>query len=226
MFSRLTILSISRTSASGSKGSDLAVVFDAPASCPGGLRPLLSDRAQGISAPCPASPVTIERPTSVRHSMFGPSSVGPTTTASADFRRPIPAPYDAGSTRQDSGSPRVKRVTFAPNTCRIYGRTFRVILGFGFLCPLAQMRTPLCVSCSSGRHFAYSFLQTPPRGDALAVRLTVPITRARRGLSPPSHRPDTIRPNRAAMALRAMPGAHKKGPRRFAPAGLHFGFFL
>jgi hypothetical protein len=48
-----------------------------------------------------------------------------------------------------------------------------------------------CASCTSGRHFAYSFLQTPPRDKALAVRLTVPITRVRRGLSPPSHRSDT-----------------------------------
>ena len=46
----------------------------------------------------------------------------------------------------------------------------------------------LCGSCSSGRGFAYSFLRTPPRGDALAVRLTVPVTRARRGLAPPSRR--------------------------------------
>ena len=49
----------------------------------------------------------------------------------------------------------------------------------------------ICGSCSSGRDFAYSFLQTPPRDDALAVRLTVPVTRVRRGLSPPSHRPTT-----------------------------------
>ena len=44
----------------------------------------------------------------------------------------------------------------------------------------------ICGSCSSGRDFAYSFLQTPPRGDALAVPLTVPVTRVRRGLPPPS----------------------------------------
>ncbi len=44
----------------------------------------------------------------------------------------------------------------------------------------------LCGSCSSGRDFAYSFLRTPPRGNALTVRLTVPVTRVRRGLPPPS----------------------------------------
>jgi hypothetical protein len=31
----------------------------------------------------------------------------------------------------------------------------------------------VCVWCSSGRSFAYSFLRAPPRGDALAVRLPV-----------------------------------------------------
>src|SRR5580704_17170177 len=69
----------------------------------------------------------------------------------------------------------------------------RVTSGFGFSCaPSPGCRRLVCASCTTGRHFAYSFLQTPPRDDALAVRLTVPITRVRRGLSPPSHRPDTI----------------------------------
>jgi hypothetical protein len=60
----------------------------------------------------------------------------------------------------------------------------------------------ICASCSSGRHFAYSFLQTSPRDDALAVRLTVPITRACKGLSPPSHRPDTIPAKRCSHTTR------------------------
>src|SRR5438045_489886 len=86
------------------------------------------------------------------------------------------------------------RATFMPCARRIYARTFRVISGFGPHGVLAQMRAPrmrrLSAACSSGRHFAYSFLQAPPRGECLtlAVRLTVPITRARRGLPPPSHR--------------------------------------
>jgi len=61
-----------------------------------------------------------------------------------------------------------------------------------------------CASCTSGRHFAYSFLQTPPHDDALAVRLTVPITKARRGLSPPSHRPDTT-PTKSRQSRRSAP---------------------
>jgi hypothetical protein len=74
--------------------------------------------------------------------MFGPSPMGSATMASADIRRPIPATFDAGSTRQSNGLPRVRRVTFVPDTCRIYGCTLRVILGFGFLGPLARMQTP------------------------------------------------------------------------------------
>ena len=46
--------------------------------------------------------------------------------------------------------------------------------------------------------------------DTLAVRLAVPITRACKGLSPPSHRPDTIPAKRCLAAPRAMPGAHEK----------------
>jgi len=73
---------------------------------------------------------------------FSPSPIGSATTASAVIRRPIPTPYSVGSTRQDDGLPRVRRVTFVPYTCRIYGCTLRVILGFGFGGPLARMQTP------------------------------------------------------------------------------------
>ena len=45
--------------------------------------------------------------------------------------------------------------------------------GFAVTCPLAP-DAPRLVSgfCSSPRDFALDFLQTPPRGDALALRLT------------------------------------------------------
>src|SRR5580704_4492875 len=74
MFSRLTIVAISRISAPGWESSGLAVVVDAPKSCSCGCRPLLSDRAPNFSVRSPASPRTIERPASVRRFMFGPSS--------------------------------------------------------------------------------------------------------------------------------------------------------
>jgi hypothetical protein len=200
------------------EGPSLAVVFDAPASYLGGFRPLLSERARSISASPSASPATIERSASVRRYLFSPSSVGPTNTASADFPHPIPTSCNAGCTRQSEGSPRVKRVTFVPSTCRIYACTLRVILGFGSVGPLARVQSPLCASCSSGRHFAYSFLQTPPCDDALAVRLAVPITRACKGLSPPSHRPATTPSKRPLAEPRAMPGAPTQNAPAFARA--------
>lgn len=54
----------------------------------------------------------------------------------------------------------------------------------------------VCASCSSGQSFVCSFLPTSPHDDAVAVQLTVPVTKARRDLSSP-------RP-------RDMPSAHKK----------------
>ena len=75
MFSRLKIASISLF-ASGLDTSEPTVMFDAPISCSRGFRPLPSERARSISAPSPASPVTLDSPPSVRRFMFGPSSTG------------------------------------------------------------------------------------------------------------------------------------------------------
>src|SRR5579871_1472341 len=92
MFSRLTIFSISRNSTSGWEGCGLAVAVDAPVPCSRGCRPLPSERAWRISAPSPASIVTIERPTSLRRLTFDPSSPGsrllrPLLTSAAPSRR-------------------------------------------------------------------------------------------------------------------------------------------
>jgi len=44
--------------------------------------------------------------------------------------------------------------------------------GFAVTCPLAPDASRLISDfCSSPRSFGFSFLQTPPRGDALAVSL-------------------------------------------------------
>ncbi len=56
----------------------------------------------------------------------------------------------------------------------------------------------ICASCSSGRHFALGFLQIPDRSGHPCRQLAVPTPRARRGLPPPSHRPDTIPAKRAS----------------------------
>ena len=63
--------------------------------------------------------------------------------ASADFLKPIASPLDKASPLgQASGSPGVRRVTFAPYTRRIYVPPIRVVSGFGSLCPLAPGDPP------------------------------------------------------------------------------------
>lgn len=85
--------------------------------------------------------------------------------ASADFCRPVPTPCDAGSTRQTGRSPRVMRVTFLPYTRRIYNPTlpddYRALKISAFS---PGWDCLVCGFCSSGREFACSFLQIPPRG--------------------------------------------------------------
>ena len=53
--------------------------------------------------------------------------------------------------------------------------------------------------------------------DTLAVRLTIPITRARRGLAPPSVRQGTTPYRIAYIVLHAMPGTRKKDRVKFRP---------
>jgi hypothetical protein len=102
-------------------------------------------------------------PTSVFHVQSFTAPVSAATTTSAAICRPIPAPYDADSPRQDDRLPRVIRATFTAYIRRIYVPTFRMVSGFEFHGPLAQMGPPLSAGCSSDRSFAYSFLQIPPR---------------------------------------------------------------
>ena len=149
--------------------------------------------------------------------MFGPSPPGlgkllwPLLTPAAPSRR-LAAPVahlKPGAGRQASqGKTRDLRPTYPPH---IRPDPPGDIGLWVFTPPRPGSRRLLCGSCSSGQDFACSFLQTPPRGDALAVRLTVPVTRARRGLPPPS-RPTHhhSEPTSAVMALRAMPGARGK----------------
>ena len=86
--------------------------------------------------------------------------------APADFWRPIGPPSGLPSpSGQNARSPGVRRVTFLPSTRRIYTATFRMTIGFSAVRHLAPGSPCLiCASCSSGRKFASSFLQTPPHG--------------------------------------------------------------
>jgi hypothetical protein len=81
--------------------------------------------------------------------------------------------------------------------------TLLVPSGFELWCVLAQRAVPLCASCSSARGFASGFLQTPASRRRPCLQLTVPVTKVRRGLSPPSDTP--------------MPGTHRqRGARQGA----------
>ncbi len=121
--------------------------------------------------------------------------------------------------------PRVRRATFIPQPRRIYAQTLRVTSGFGSLGPLAQSLNA-SYAVPVGR-FAYSFLQTPPGDDALAVRLTVPVTRVRRGLPPPSRRSvNHLQSTRALAQTRLAWHTEKKarvgfprGPRGYGRLG-------
>ena len=60
--------------------------------------------------------------------------------AAADFCRCIGSPLDVPSCLQHNDrSPKVRRVTFAPSTRRIYARQIRMTLGFRFIGPFAHL---------------------------------------------------------------------------------------
>ena len=219
MFSRSRIASNNRA-ASGRADPAGAVVPTAPCPAPAASSrdPRGGRRASQPGLLRPLAPSN--RPLAVRHSMFGPSPPGsgkllwPLLTPAAPSRR-LAAPVahlTTGADRQVSqGKTRDLRPTYPPHIRPdppgdIGLRVSRA--------PSPRSERLLCGSCSSGQDFACSCLQTPPRDDALAVRLTVPVTRARRGLPPPSrpsrHHSETTS---AVMALRAMPGAHRVGGR-------------
>ena len=119
--------------------------------------------------------------------------VRPTRMASADPSLPIPPPYDGSSTRQVTRYPRVGRTTFIPYARRIYFLIFRVTIGLRILWPPRPdeaasyaLRIP---RAGTLRTASFRFHLTT---DTLAVRLTIPATRVRRGLAPPSvHRGTT-----------------------------------
>jgi len=110
-----------------------------------------------------SSCIEVCSPTSVFHVRSFAAPVSAATTTSAAICQPIPTPYGASSPRQADRLPRVIRATFPAYTRPIYVLTFRMVSGFESCGPLAQVSPPLFASCTSGRRFAYSFLQIPPR---------------------------------------------------------------
>ena len=138
--------------------------------------------------------------------------VSPTNMASADFCKPIPAPLDAGSTRQVGRSPRVRRTTFTLIPAASTAVFSVQVSGFEDICLLTQYNRLICDSCSSGQCFACGFLQIPPRGGHPCRPANRSPCRAGRGLSPPSHPTVTITVRIALISARTPCLAHDKKP--------------
>ena len=139
------------------------------------------------------------------------SSGYPTLTASADFCQPIPSLCSDGSTWQVDRSPRVRRATFIPYTRRIYFYIFRVIIGLWILWPpRPDVAASYAVAVRRAGTLPTASFRFRLTTDTLAVQLTVPITRACRGLSPPSYLVKYHIQPRCINPLHAMPGIPQK----------------
>src|SRR5690554_705019 len=129
--------------------------------------------------PCPSGWVAVSAPLSVfmidprdviaysRFFMFGPWCRGEPalTMASADVWWPIPSPLGAGSTVADHQTSQGKTRDLPP----IYPPHLPPHLPDSYWASSVIALSPrcgclICDSCSSGREFAFSFLQIPPRG--------------------------------------------------------------
>jgi hypothetical protein len=141
----------------------------------------------------------------------------PTTTmASADFCRPFAPPCDGPSLRQDDRSLRVRRVTFLPDTRRIYAAAVRMTLGFESIGPLAhRCDASYAIHVLRARSLPAASFGLRLAADALAFRLGVPVIKVSIGTYT---RPVTSRfafaPRLTAsvMTLRVMPDApNEKG---------------
>ena len=133
--------------------------------------------------------------------------------ASADFLQPIPAPLDAGSTRQAGGPPRVMRTTFMLMPVGSTSQRSVQVLGFDDLGLLTPLRRLISASCSSGQHFACGFLQIPPRDGHPCRSANTSPCRVCRGLSPPSHLSPPPQRLQQRQSRRYAPClAHQKNP--------------
>jgi len=147
--------------------------------------------------------------------------------ASADFWRPISAALATPSTRQVSRSPRVRRATFSPHTRRIYAGAIRMTSDFGSSCPLVhRVDASYALRVPRAGDLPRASFRLRLAADALALWLVVPVITVHRGLSPPSRFPGRFPSPVAiartpALALRAMPGAHRVGGGLSAPVLPH-----
>jgi len=114
------------------------------------------------------------------------ASVVTATVASADFCRPLHRPCNRCSPfGQSVRSPRVRRATFAAHTRRIYFLAFRMAIGLRpVLLPRPVKAASYAVSVRRATALPTASFGFRLATDTLAVQLTVPTIRVRRGLSP------------------------------------------
>jgi hypothetical protein len=109
----------------------------------------------------------------------------PAIMAAADFSQPIPAPYDAGSTRQVDRPPRIRHATFPLMPAAYTAMLSEQVSDFEDIGLLIQHDHLLGDFCSSGQRFVTpwrDFLQIPPqRGHPCRPANTSPC-RVCRGL--------------------------------------------
>jgi len=130
-----------------------------------------------------------------------------TRTASADFCQPLPSLFNDGNTWQVGRSPRVRRATFIPYTRRIYFHTFRMTIGLQiFMPPRPGVAASYAVAVRQAHDLPTASFGRQLTMIALAVRLTVPITRVCRGLPPPSYSVKHHIQSSCVNPLHAMPG--------------------
>jgi len=115
-------------------------------------------------------------------------------------------------------------VAFVPPTRRVYRQPARMTIGLQvFRPPRPPADGLICGSCSSGRDFAYSFLQTPPRDGRPCCSARSSGHHGLQGTPTPKPLPGSVslpgcnRHGTPAMPLRAMPGAPRKRARSAAP---------
>ena len=108
--------------------------------------------------------------------------------ASADSCSPIPTPHGVGSQWQANRPPRVRRATFLPSTRRIYFHIFWIAIGLRVSWPSRpDVAASYAVPVRRARSLPTASFRFRLTTNTLAVQLTVPAIRVRRGLSPPSH---------------------------------------
>src|SRR5699024_6531288 len=107
------------------------------------------------------------------------------TIASAASCSPIPTPHGLARPRQPNRPPRVSRAAFLPSTRRIYFHIFWIAIGLRVSWPSRpDVAASYAVPVRRARSLPTASFRFRLATDTLAVQLTVPAIRVRRGLSP------------------------------------------